>query len=239
MAVGISTSINRVAEYFKRHGLAETIKRASLATRRALFANRMVVYCCDLAVMPVKPVNIPESMSIERVRSEGELEAKNRAAITSFWNPDLAQRNIQERFQKSAVLWLIRSGETLAGYGWTIQGRPISPYYFPILPGDVQFFDFLVFPKFRGRAIQWLLTAHILKTLKDEGASRAFADTHEWNQAQLASFKMTAFKPIGKVRTVTLFGRSFAGWSEIETEKPKKISATNGAAPAVVRPHEH
>ena len=74
----------------------------------------------------------------------------------------------------------VRSGEILAGYGWTIQGRPISScYYFPLLPGDVQFFDFLVFPKFRGRAIQWLLTLHILKTLKDEGASRAFADTHE------------------------------------------------------------
>jgi hypothetical protein len=237
--VGISSSINRVREYFKRHGFAETVQRAGVAASRALFANRMVVYCCDLTIMPVKPVNIPESMSIERVGKEGELGAKDREAITSFWNPDLAQRNVQERFQKGASLWLIRSGETLAGYGWTIQGQPISPYYFPILPGDVQFFDFLVFPKFRGRAIQWLLTAHILKALKDEGASRAFADTHEWNQAQLASFKMTAFRPIGMARTVTLFGRSFGGWSEIETENPKKISASHGTAPAVVRPHEH
>lgn len=237
--MGISISINRVTEYFKRHGLAETVKRASQATRRALFANHMVVYCCDLATMPLKQVNIPESMSIERVRSEGELGAKNREAITGFWNPDLAQRNIQERFQKGAILWLIRSGEILAGYGWTIQGRPISPYYFPILPGDVQFFDFLVFPKFRGRAIQWLLTVHILRTLKDEGASRAFADTHEWNQAQLASFKMTPFRPIGIVRMLTLFGRSFTTWSEVETQKPTKMSTAHGAASAVVRPHEH
>jgi GNAT superfamily N-acetyltransferase len=238
--VGISISINRATEYFKRHGLAETLKRAGLAMRRTLIANRMVVYCCDLATMPIKQVSIPESMSIERVRSEEALGAKNREAITSFWNPDLAQRNIQDRFQKGATLWLIRCGEILAGYGWTIQGRSVSPsYYFPILLGDVQFFDFLVFPKFRGRAIQWLLTAHILKTLKDEGASRAFADTHEWNQAQLASFKMTAFRPIGMVRTVTFFGRSFIRWSEIKTEEPTEASTAHGITSGIVRPHEH
>ena len=94
--MGILISINRVREYFKRHGLADTAKRASLAMKRALFANRMVVYRCDLAIMSVKPASLPESMSIERVRREGELSAKNREAITSFWNPDLeAQRNIR------------------------------------------------------------------------------------------------------------------------------------------------
>lgn len=236
--MGISSSINRVREYFKRHGFAETVKRVGLAARRGLFANRMVVYYCDLPKLPAMPVNVPESVRIERVRREGELGAEEREAITSFWNPDLAQRNIRERFEKGATLWLIRSAETLAGYGWTVQGRPISPYYFPISPGDVQFFDFLVFPKFRGRAIQWLLTAHILKTLKDEGASRAFADTHEWNQAQLASFKMTAFRPLGMVRTVTLFGRTFSGWSEMKTAKMKKVNAEHGTAPAIARPHD-
>lgn len=236
--MGISSSIGRVREYFKRHGFAETLRRAGLATRRGLFANRMVVYYCDLAKLPAMPVNVPESVRIERVRREGELSAGDREAITSFWNPDLAQRSIRERFEKGATLWLIRFGETLAGYGWTIQDRPISPYYFPILPGEVQFFDFLVFHKFRGRAIQWLLTAQILKTLKDEGASRAFADTHEWNQAQLASFKMTAFRPMGMVCTVTMFGRTFSSWSEMKTAKPKKVNAKHGTSPAIARPHE-
>ena len=236
--MGILGSIRRIREYFKRHGIVEIVRRAGLAARRALFANRMVVYYCDLAKLAAMPVNVPESIRIERVRGEGELGAGDREAITNFWNPDLAQRNIRERFEKGATLWLIRSGETLAGYGWTIQGQPISPYYFPISPGDVQFFDFLVFPKFRGRAIQWLLTAHILKKLKDEGASRAFADTHEWNQAQLASFKMTPFQPMGMVRTVKLFGRTFAGWSAMKTAKPKKVKAVDGTSPATARSHE-
>jgi len=211
--VGISISINRVTEYFKRHGLAETVKRASQATRRALFANHMVVYCCDLATMPLKQVNIPESMSIERVRSEGELGAKNREAITGFWNPDLAQRNIQERFQKGAILWLIRSGEILAGYGWTLQGRTVEPHYFPLAADDVQFLDFHVFPKYRGRAMDWFLMTHILHRLAAEGRARAFGEAAEWNKASLSSFAMTPFRRLGWARKFTVLGHTIVSWS--------------------------
>jgi GNAT superfamily N-acetyltransferase len=237
--MGIAVTISRVAEYYKRRGFAETVRRAGVAARRALFANRMVVYYCDLAKLPATPVSVPESIRIERARSEGELRAQDREAITSFWNPELARRNIRERFEKGASLWIIRSEETLAGYGWTIQGRPIAPYYFPILTDDVQFFDFFVFPKFRGRAMQWLLTAHILQRVKAEGATRAFADTHEWNQAQLSSFRMTAFRPLGLARSVALFGRTFTHWTEGESvEELQKLKAAGRKALAVARPHE-
>ena len=89
-----------------------------------------------------------------------------------------------------------------------------------------------------GRAIQWLLTAHILKTLKEEGASRAYADTHEWNDAQLASFKMTAFRPLGMVRVITLLGRQFMDWSEMKIAVPQKASPTHQTERAMARPHE-
>jgi GNAT superfamily N-acetyltransferase len=198
----------------------------------------MVVYSCDLARYPATEVKVPDAMRVERVRSHAELEPGVREAITSFWNPVLAEENIRERFEKRASLWLIRSAGALAGYGWTIQARPIAPYYFPLGTGDVQFFDFFVFPGFRGRALQGLLTAYILQTLKAEGATRAFADTHEWNQAQLASFRMTAFRPMGMVRIVTLFGFTFNRWSEMKAEQPKKAAASRSRTPALARPHE-
>jgi hypothetical protein len=83
---------------------------------------------------------------------------------------------------------------------------------------DVQLFDFFVFPKFRGRAIHWLLTSHILNTLASEGRARAFADTGEWNKAQLASFKMTPFRSLGFVRTYKIFGHIFTSWSAKKPE---------------------
>ena len=43
--------------------------------------------------------------------------------MTSPWNPKQAHRNIRERFEQAASLWLIKSGDKLAGYGWTLQGQ--------------------------------------------------------------------------------------------------------------------
>jgi len=210
--MSISNSILRLTDYYRRHGLAATIRRAQLAGKRALFAGRMVVLYCDLDERRLAAVNVPKAMRVERLQALAELSAEHLQAMTSFWNRKLANRNIQERFEKGASLWLVVSEDQLAGYGWTLQGQTIAPYYFPLGSDDVQFFDFYVFPKFRGRALHWLLTGHILHTLAVEGRSRAFADTGEWNQAQLASFKMTSFRLLGLVRTYKVFGHVFNCW---------------------------
>ncbi|MGB7437327.1 MAG: GNAT family N-acetyltransferase [Candidatus Acidiferrum sp.] len=237
--MSISGSISRVSDYYARHGFQATIRRAGLAARRALFAGRMVVFYCDLSGQTLRPVNIPASMRIDRLTSEAELRPQDFDEITSFWNPKQVRRNIEERFAKGASLWLIKSEDQVAGYGWTLQGRTIAEYYFPLGPKDVQLFDFYVFPKFRGRAMHWLLTAYILQTLAAEGAARAFADTGEWNQAQISSFRMTPFRRLGLVRSFTIFGRTFASWAEQETTE--QVTLTNPAkdkALTMARPHE-
>lgn len=212
--MGITDSISRFTSYYRRHGLAATVRRASLGFRRGLFSSRMVVFYCDLPKQAAAPVNIPSSLKVERLRSLGELSQCDFAQMTSFWNPKQADRDIRERFEKGACLWLIKSDDQLAGYGWTLRGRTIAPYYFLLGENDVQLFDFYVFTKFRGRALHWLLTAFILQTLATEGAARAFADTREWNQAQLASFKMTPFRPLGLARSFTILGHTFVSWVE-------------------------
>lgn len=237
--MGIANSISRLTAYFTRHGLGATIRRVGLALKRALFASRMVVFYCDLAKQSAAPVNIPNSLKVERLRSYAELTPQDLQEMTSFWNPKQAHRNIRERFEEGASLWLIKSGERLAGYGWTLQGRTIAPYYFLLGEDDVQFFDFYVFPKFRGRAMHWLLTVYILQALSTEGLARAFADTGEWNQAQLSSFKMTPFRRLGLVRSLTILGRTFTCWIETET-MPQTENGAQRKDPAlsIARPHE-
>jgi len=240
--MGIPDSISRVADYYSRNGFAATLRRAGVAARRALFSNRMLVFYCDLQQQTSRPVTIPASMRVDRLTKESELAPQDFQEITSFWNPKQARRNVQERFAKGASLWLIKSQQKVAGYGWTIQGRAIAEYYFPMGQKDVQLFDFYVFPKFRGRALHWLLTAHILQVLAAEGAARAFADTGEWNQAQISSFKMTPFRLLGLVRPFTLFGHTFVSWVENRTTEPLKLAndvKDREAALTPVRPHEY
>jgi len=241
--MGIIDSISRVADYYSRHGSGATIRRVGVAARRALFSSRMLVFYCDLPLQASHPVSIPSPMRVDRLTKEIELAPQDFQEITTFWNPKQARRNIKERFARGASLWLIKSEEQVAGYGWTIQGRTIAEYYFPMGQKDVQLFDFYVFPKFRGRALHWLLTGHILKTLAVEGAARAFADTGEWNQAQISSFKMTPFRCLGLVRSLTIFSHTFVSWVENGTTEELKSPSSNvknrERALTSVRPHEY
>ena len=84
---------------------------------------------------------------MERHSNQTDLSPQDLQEITSFWNPNLARRNIKERFEQGASLWLIRSKSSLAGYGWTLQGRTVEPHYFPLGARTMcSFFDFHVFP---------------------------------------------------------------------------------------------
>lgn len=211
--MSISNFILRFTDYYRRHGLAATIGRAMLAGKRALFAGRMVVLYCDLVdARRLPPGSVPGAMRVERLQALAELSAGRLQAMTGFWNPKLANRNIRERFEKGASLWLVECEEQLAGYGWTVQGRTIAPYYFPLGPDDVHLFDFHVFPQYRGRGINPYLIGQILDGLAANGASRAFIEAAEWNDAQLLSLRKTPFRCLGSVRSFAIFGHTLALW---------------------------
>jgi hypothetical protein len=220
--MGIPTSFSRFAEYYTRHGWRATTRRARLEVKRALFSSRSVLFYCDLSTLTTPPAGLPSVLKVERKISSSELSPKDLNEMTSFWNPKLAQRNMKERFGRGASLWLIKCDDRLAGYSWTIRGRTIAPSYFPMAEDDVQFFDWLVFPEFRGRAIHWFLITQILHRLRGEGAARAFGDAAEWNEASLSSYKMTPFRRLGVARKLTIFGRTIVFWAENTSAKQKR-----------------
>jgi ribosomal protein S18 acetylase RimI-like enzyme len=226
--MGFSTSISRFVDYRRRNGLRATIRRIGLAAKRALFSSRSVLFYCDLSTLASSTTDLPGSLKVERKTSETEISLQDLQQITSLWNPKLARRNIQERFGLGASLWLIKFEAQLAGYGWTLQGRTVEPHYFPLGQRDVQFLDFHVFPKFRGRAMDWVLMTHILHTLAAEGAARAFGEAAEWNQASLSSFAMNSFRRLGSARKFTICGHAVVLWAGSETvqhrQKVKMVS---------------
>jgi GNAT superfamily N-acetyltransferase len=150
---------------------------------------------------------------MECVNTLAELGADRLRTMTTFWNPKLADRNIRERFARGASLWLAMSGNDLAGYGWTLQGATIDPYYFPLSQSDVHLFDFQVFPDFRGRGINPLLVTQILVALAHDGHTRAFIEAAAWNDAQLASLRKTPFHLLGTVRSLTIARHRVTRWS--------------------------
>ena len=214
--MAISSSISRLTAYFRRHGFGATIRRAAVAGRRALFSNRMVLLYCDLAAQSSPTVDLPNSLNVERHRTQIDVSLSDLGQISTFWNQRLSERNIKRRFQLGASLWLIKSEGHLAGYGWTLRGQTVEPHYFRLGPDDVHLFDFQVFPQYRGRGLNPLLVGYILRSLAVESQGRAFIEAAEWNQPQLASLRNTPFRRLGLASKLTLSRRTIVCWSENE-----------------------
>ncbi|MDE3180921.1 MAG: GNAT family N-acetyltransferase [Acidobacteriota bacterium] len=209
-----SASLARFAEYYRRHGLLATLRRLGLAAKRAFFSSRSVLFYCDLSTLRAGPAKFPNFLKVERKRSEVEISPEDLTAITSFWNPKLARRNLKERFAKGASLWLIKFNGDLAGFGWTLQGRTVEPHFFPLGPDDVHLFDFFVRPEHRGKGINPRLVTSILDLLSVESAGRAFIEAAEWNAPQLVSLPKTSFRPLGSAKKITVLGHAIVFWDE-------------------------
>ena len=204
---------SRVSSYIRRNGARATIERVRVGVRRASYAGKMVVFCCDLQLQELPPAGHPEPLTVECVNTLAEMGTDRFRTMTTLWNPKLADRNIRERFARGASLWMAMAGDVLAGYGWTLQGRTIEPYYFPLSENDVHLFDFQVFPDFRGRGINPFLVTSILVGLARDGRTRAFIEAASWNDAQLASLHKTPFRLLGTVRSLTIASHSVIRWS--------------------------
>jgi GNAT superfamily N-acetyltransferase len=227
-------AVSRLTAYCTRHGLRSTIRRAALAVKRALFSNRMVLFYCDLSTQTFPPSRLHGNLTVERVGSNSELSSQDSCRIVEIWNPALAQRNLNERFGRKALLWLIKSEGRLAGYGWTLQGSTMEAHYFPLGGHDVHLFDFYVFSEYRGRGLNPLLVGEILRCLAAEGETRAFIEAAEWNDAQLSSLAKTPFASFGLARKWSIFGRTTVRWcgNHAREEASRGLADTFGTGPA-------
>jgi GNAT superfamily N-acetyltransferase len=217
----ISVALSRLWDYQARHGLTATLQRVRLAARRALFSNRSVLFYCDLATQTGTPPNLPIFLNVEPKTSAAELSSDDLQTMTTVWNPKLVHRNIRERFNLGASLWLIKSGGRLAGYGWTLRGTTVEPHYFRVAKNDAHLFDFQVFAEYRGQGMNPLLVNYILQSLAKSGVVRAFIEAAEWNHAQLSSLTKTPFRRLGSASKLTIFGRTIVCWAENVQREPE------------------
>ena len=225
--MSISTFTSRLAEYYRRHGLRHTARRAGVAIKRALVSSRSVLFYCDLATQSAPPPDLPNFLKVERKKGFAELSTEDLQAMTSFWNPKLAMLNLKERFDLGASLWLIKSRDALAGYGWTLHGATVEPHYFPLGQHDVHLFDFTVFPQYRGQGMNPFLVTQILQSLATGAMGRAFIEAAEWNRAQLSSLRKTPFRRLGWARKLKVFDRTIVCW--VQSAAPKLSPGRAGA----------
>lgn len=200
--------IRRIVFFLRKNGLRPTIRRALTAIQRTRHLGRMCLYdCCLPVAQPVTDAGI----TVERVVN-GAVSEEDWARLLNSWDPVGMARQMADRFAAGSVLWLAKADGVLAGYGWTLQGHTIEPYFFPLQQEDIHFYDFFVYPEFRGRGINVALVNRILSALHDGTARRALIECAAWNSSQLRSLGKMDFRLYSVASKWVFCGRTLVIW---------------------------
>jgi GNAT superfamily N-acetyltransferase len=204
----------RLILYFKKHGIKATISRFGLSFSRLFSKNKSVIFYIDLPLFNPSSTILPEHADISRVNRFSSIEKTDIEKIAAITVPETSKKNMMERFDAGACLWLLKLNGMLAAYGWTLLGKTFEPYFFPLGSNDVHLFDFYVFPEFRGKRYNHVLLSHLMAELCLEKRSKAFIDTYEWNASQLHSLARTPFINLGVARKINLFNSLIVLWNK-------------------------
>jgi GNAT superfamily N-acetyltransferase len=215
----LQDSTKRFLQYAKRHGFRATMGRMGLSFKRIWIGTRHIIFYCDLAACKPTAFDDRNHARVEKKNAESELDGQDLSQIANLWNPEITRRQISERFEQGASLWLFKLDDKLAAYGWTIIGRTIEPHFIPLGANDAHLFDFFVFPEYRGQGINPSLVNYILTKLAMEMRNRAFIEAAEWNSAQLCSLSKTPFRPFGLASKHSMFGRTLVVWKRKELKQ--------------------
>ena len=212
-AMLLSDLLARGSHYAKRHGIRAALARACLSLKREADGRSFVLFYCDLRNCRFSGIDSFSTGRVERRLTQHELQTDELQQILNAWNSKVMRRQIAERFNLGASLWLLKSDDEVAGYGWSILGRTIEPHFLPLARNDAHLFDYFVFPKCRGRRINPALVNHVLAQLASETDGRAYIEAAEWNHPQLSSLRRTPFLLLGRASKHRLFGRTVVTWS--------------------------
>jgi ribosomal protein S18 acetylase RimI-like enzyme len=213
--MGRNNLSERFIGFYRRNGLIKTVVRIWLSLKRTVWEGEIVLFYSELKDIPDIENNYLNSLEIERIRREEDIPEPALRRLLQHWNEAIMRRHIRERFIKGAVLWLAKFGKDYCGFGWSINGSTIEPYFFPLNDCDAHLFDFYVFSEYRGSGFNPILVNHILLLLKQEGLERAFIETRAWNKEKMHSLRKTYFHKLGEVRKVVIFGKPIVFWSKI------------------------
>jgi GNAT superfamily N-acetyltransferase len=177
-----------------------------------LHGGQTVLFYCDLSGVGSSSQAIMNGFRVETRGAVKDFPDSELRQLVEAWNPEVARKQINERFERGARVWIVLETARVVAYGWTNVGSTIEPHFLPLGPNDVHLFDFMVLPEYRGRGINPALVQYILSCLAQERRGRAYIEAADWNSPQLVSLRKTSFVRLGVARKAHLFGKALVLW---------------------------
>ena len=205
----------RCIRYYKQNGIISSFRRLLQKIVELFFQKPNILFFVDLAGFKSEKYVIPASFDVECVRSEVEISMQDLKVLFEHIDEKIFRHQMEERFGKGSLLWLVKTNGMLAGYIWSIQGRTIQPHYHPLTSKDVHLFDNFIFKEFRGRNINPALVNYVLAKLREKDMARAFIETNVANTPEIRSLSKTGFEKYGLARKYPVCGHCFVIWSKL------------------------
>jgi len=194
-------SFKRLISYYSQHGFFKTAKRIIRTLDRLFRHNESMLFFADIADLKNNTIELPIQLSIEKITKKEELTLKDLGRILSHSHSGIIDHQMNERFMKGAVLWILKTNGNIAGFEWSIRGRnTIEPYFFPLTPNDAIIFDAHTWEGYRGKGYNAILVHHIMVNLSNEEVTRIYANIKNWNRSSLEVIKKTHLRPFGIAR---------------------------------------
>jgi hypothetical protein len=205
--------IYRLVRYYQRKGFIGTVKRLKNAMTQILFPGWDIILCCESINLEEEKFPLPQPITINKIEKKEDINDEDLKNFARHIGDRVIQYDMLERFPKGAILWLVKYDDQLAGFLWTIKGKTIEPFYFPLMHNDAYLFDGGIFEEFRGMNIYPLFLTQLLYNLKIDGAIRSYFVAHEWNKSVLRAFSKTPSKIIGAAKISYRFDKIIVLWS--------------------------
>jgi hypothetical protein len=211
--MAIQSYIQRYLNNYKRIGTSGILKRAWVRFEHFFFQNRHIVNYCDLTVVDIQEFETFTGFQMFMRTANHEITETEMTVLKNFLGKDFVETKFSTRFKKGAIFWTFTQNDQFAGYLWTIRGKSIrNLYFFPLTENDVQIFDAVVFPQFRGQKIYSKSIEYILRRLKIDGAIKVYGEMKAWNKAVLRAMVDTKWKHLGIAKKMRLFNKNVVIW---------------------------
>ena len=206
----------RFLNYYRKNGFSRTLHRIYQHPYRAIDRNHEFLFYADMHELSNAISVLPFDIKIEPKCSYDDAMRPEMQRMINYWNEENLLDVVSKRFNKGAILWIIKSEDIISGFVWSIQGKMVSSYYIPLTPHDAALFDSVIFEEFRGRGLYPLLMNYVFWQLKVAGVHRTFGTSHAWNKASIQGIEKTYFRLFSQARKFNLLNRTFVIFSEVQ-----------------------
>lgn len=180
---------------------------------RKLFKSKTILFYTDLYEIKNLTLRLPQDIVIENKIKYDEAFQSDMKKIINFWEDRKLIDETRERFEKGAILWIVKLKDEIAGLVWSIRGKMVSPYYLPLVPNDAILFDALTLDEYRGCGLYGLLMEKVMEELKLAGVVRVYGMVEEWNIPSIHGIEKTCFQKFIITRKFHILGRNITIWS--------------------------